>query len=387
MLLDVANLSEGGEQKIHMCTLPACFYAKQSANVERQKAAALQAGGIVIEGQKAESYIFPDGTPRHDSGMVNLDQVPTAAEIVGDKKAPKWRAMVEGKVGPVTMANKTDGSETQHEAEVRVKPVVVIDAKGRAHHLVERKLAIEAAKANGYGDVFTAKSKRQSAPRNGVDAASKDAEKKRKDKEQAKKKFDAAVAVAAVEELVVEIAKQRVMDVDVAGALLEVAIFHAAFDAKDFVCARRAIEVIKGDHEKALRVYAKTLDPQRMPGFVIELLLAGWVKASGIEAPGFIALAEEMDLDLKGIREMVKAQLAAPKSKAKPKKPEPPPKPVRDLIGELAPKHGIKSLVKLDDLSMKTVGKPYEALQGPELTQLVEAIKALPLAEKKGGAK
>lgn len=385
---NTANMPDSADGKMHLCTNPACYQAKMTHHVEAVKSAAVKAGKLVIEGEQARRYIYHDGTPGYQTGMVSLDEAPSAAEVVGERKPPKWRKLLAGKASGEIVSGRTEEGEAikgKVEGEIKVPTTVVFDSKGRAHELVDRKLAIEVARKNGYTDLF---SPRASRAKSGAQAEQQE----REAAERAKQKLESATASAALGELVAEIGKRGISEAAWWG-ILELAYFHAGSDGEAFLCQRRGLEVKKSElghpeKEKAIRAHAETLLPASLPGLAIELLLAGWMKHRGVEAPGFAAMAKVFELDVKAIKARVKAEVAE-KKKPKPKKAkkEPPPKPVRELIGELAPKHGLKTLAAIDDLAMKTCGRPYDVLQGGELTALLDAIKELPVPEKKAKAK
>ncbi len=380
-----ANMPESAEQKFALCTLPTCYGAKLAEAVAAVKTAALAAGAIVIEGERGKRLIYHDGTPNYDTGMVNLALAPAASEVVGQKKAPTWKKMLAGKVTvEVVEGREKDGTaikgKVSHAMEVR--PTVVIDAKGKAHWLVERKVAIEAAKKNGYADLFTAKASRSKAAPHSDQQA-------RDELDRAKKKLESAQAVACAEALSAEIAK-RGMHEDAWIALLDVALFHSATDAQAFLCLRRQLEVPKTkgepDREKAIRQHADTLTAERMPALVVELLLAGWMKSSGADAPGFVSMAKAFDLDVKAIKTRVIAAGAEAKKPKVKTKVEPPAKTVRELIGELCHKRKM-TLLQVNQVAQVAIGKNYEFAQGTELTLILHAIKELPIPQQKPKSK
>lgn len=352
-----ANMPEGRSQKFHFCTLPPCYLAKVEAHIEVVKDKALAAGAIVVESEIAHRYIQHDGVPKHESGYIDLNAKPHPGEVVSQKEAPAWREMVKG--------------------AVKIKPTVVFDEKGKEHWLAPRKLVIEAAKKNGFGEMFTAAASRsKSSP---PDAG----QVKRKAGENAASKLASAVGVRALEALVVEISKRGV-GAEAWPALLEIALFHSGEDALGYLINRRGL-TDGDDREKIVRASARKLEAARLPALVIELLLAGWMKLKGAEAPGFAALAVVYQLDLPAIRAAAKAALGEKaKPKAKPGKPE---RPIREMIAESAHRHGLTTMASIDALAKKECGKRYDFLKGNELTALLEAIKALPPAKKKGGAK
>lgn len=353
-----ANMPEAGEQRIHLCTLPTCYQEKLTANISHIKDKALNDGAVVVEGEKARRLIYPDGTPHHDSGMVNIATAPAAGEHVGTKKPPTWKKMLTGEVQP----NVT----------------VVIDEKGKAHHLVPRKLAVEAAIKNGFEDVFSARSGgRENNADNGQAA--------REAAERLKKKIESATAVAGMESLVSEISK-RGLGADAMAAMLEIALFHAAADALAFVCNRRSLTVVKNrndqpDREQAIRMHAETLLPECLTALIVEILLAAWVKCAGVGAAGFVAMAEAYEIDVAAIKAEVKAKNEGPKlPRAKIKKPDPEPKPVREFIAELAAKRNLTA-ADLDTIAQRTTGKTLADARGPELNAIADAVKETAVAE------
>jgi len=351
-----------GHVKTRLCTHPACYEAKVTAQVRATKDKALAAGNLVIEGQKARRYVHPDGTPHYESGMVRLDSQPSEGEVTGGRKAPTWKKLLSGEVKPQT--------------------IVVIDDRGKAHELVERKLAIEAARKNGYEDLFSARAMRASSPEH-ADRMQREAE------ERAKNKLELDTAKAAIGALVGEISKKGV-DADGWKAMLELGLFHAGADTEAFVCNRRELKWEKNQYgqpmrNEALRAHGESLGSDRLPAFVVELLLAGWVKSSGVECRGFAALAKVYGLDVKDIKARVKAGIKEEKKQAK----KPAKKTqeatevetVRQRIERLAnPRQMTTSALNL--LASRVLGKrfedkPWEQAKGGELNHILEEMEEL----------
>lgn len=364
-----ANMGEGEEgaalRSQHLCTNPGCYDAKVTTNVEAVKAKAVAEGKLVIQGAAANRYVYHDGTVQYNSGMVRLDQTPEASEINGGKTAPKWKKLITGEVKP--------------------KTVVVIDGKGKAYELVERKLAIEAAKKNGFADLFNARAGRGK----GGDPAAH-GQMDREAKERAEVKARSALAVAGLGALVGEIAKQGILE-GTWGALFEVALFHTGCDGEAFLCHRRELEVTKGefnrpDRESAIRVHKETLTPERLPALVVELLIAGWMKHRGIEATGFGALAAVYGVDLEALKvaakeEGKKKKVRSQKSEVSAKKAEPEPETVRAHIMRLAEPRGMTAGA-LEMLAAHVLGQPFESkpflnAKGNELTAILAAVEEL----------
>jgi len=345
-----ANMADGDGRKFPFCTLPTCFLAKVEAHIGQAKQKAVAAGALVITGDEASRYIHHDGAPKVESGMVDLDATPLPAEVVNSKGVKKWGEMTNG--------------------EVKVKPTVVFDEKGKAHWLAPRTQAIEAAKKNGFASVFSTSTRGDQGGHGKKD----EAETKRKQAEKVAAKLASAVAVHGLDALVVEIGKQGLL-AEAWPAMLQLAIFHSADDALAYLINRRGL-TDGDDRERIVLAYAKKLDPARLPGLVVELLLAGWVKLAGEKARGFELLAKVYALDMPAIRATAKESLAE-KPKPKPK-PEAPPKPVREVIADIALHRTLPEGMTLEAFAEKICGKPYADCAGTELTTVLDAVKALP---------
>ena len=323
---------EDVESKFHLCMNPACFMAKVQAHTSRVKQRALDSGALVVEGEKADRLIHHDGTPRYDSGFVRLDAKPEHGEIVGGKKAPPWKKMLAGMTTvDIVLDRDKDGTSIKGTATapVKVQPVVVIDSKGVAHELVERKLAIEAAKKNGYEDLFCTHASRA---KSSIDAnrLKADAEENRK------KKIQRSEVLLALRELTDLITAKGVPD-QAWFAMLEVVLQHAGADGEALVITRREIPIKKvngsPDKSKSICDYAeKRLNHgNEMAAFIIELLVAGLIRWQGIRAACFKKVAAVFELPLDGVEQKVKFEMAAAaKKKEKPEE-------IAPLAGEKKP--------------------------------------------------
>lgn len=295
---DGCPFSEAGKGKLRLCTNLECFREKGRLHVETVKRSATSAGALVVDGKHAEKYLYHDGTVRKESGMVKLSDAPPASEVNGTKAAPTWGKMLAGK---------------------EAKTVVVIDAKGKSHELVERKVALEVAKSNGFSDLLDAKAALASAAASqsgeGRDTAAAaraeaEAERARKDEaEKAKAKLEKAITTAALEELVVNLGKRQWGETQW-DAMFELAMLHAGSESLSLVAQRRKIKVGEaGSRDEFLRDYNNGLEPARRPGLVVELLLAGLMKHSGIGCKAFRAFSKACEVDLDAVAARVKKEV------------------------------------------------------------------------------
>lgn len=308
---DGCPFSEAARGKIPICTNLECFREKVRLHVDGVKHAATQAGSLVVEGKLAEKYLYHDGTVKAESAMVKVTDAPPASEVNGTKKAPTWKAMLDGKGAKLT---------------------VVIDAKGNAHELVERRVALAVAKSNGYADLLdaqaalsTASAAQSGEGRDTAAAARAEAEQERERKDGAAKekaKLEKLTTAAALDALIVEVgihfAAAAVPNKKVWPALIELALTHAGSESELLVCSHRKLD--KSDAAKAIRDYAAGLvekgESQRLPGLFVELLLAGLMKHAGVGCKAFAELAKALAVDVGEIKAAVKAEVAEKKKGA-----------------------------------------------------------------------
>jgi len=181
---------------------------------------------------------------------VKLDAKPDASDRAGnidEKKVPSWRKLVTGETTP---------------------PVVIaVDKHGNVHELVERKLALEAARQNDNDQYLSVGSR-------GRSVQDEDAKAKRK-AENDKIKERIKVSTAILAELVMECEKGEPVPVrdDVLLALRPMAIRHAASAGCLLFCKRRGID--RGDNVyKAAEAEMDKVDTGALWGMIIELLVA-----------------------------------------------------------------------------------------------------------------
>ena len=314
---DGCPFSEAAKGKLRLCTNLECFREKARLHVDTVKRTAASTGALVVDGKHADKYLYHDGTVRKESGMVKLSEAPPASEVNGTKAAPTWGKMLAGK---------------------EAKTVVVIDAKGKAHELVERKVALEAAKANGYSDLLDAKAQMATAAASqsgeGRDTAAAaraeaDAERARKDdaaKEKAK--LEKLTTAAALDALIVAVGivfsatnyAPGAVNKKLWVAMIELALTHAGSESEALVCLRRKLDKT-GSHAEVIRDYAGGLvekgESQRLPGLFVELLLAGLMKHAGVGCKAFVELAKALDVDVGKIKSAVKAEVSEKQKGAK----------------------------------------------------------------------
>ena len=299
--LNSANRQDDDIERGHitMCMNPACYQLKVDAHVRGAMRAAESAGDKLVTGKAAAKLLGWEGDVLSGTGLVKLNEKPTG-ELVGAKKAPNWEKMLGG--------------------EVKAQVTTVIDAKGRVFRLVDRKQAIEAAKVNGFKDLFVAGAEKKASPREQDDVKMKE----RQAKEREQGKLDTATAAAWVQSLVEHIATKG-LNAKSWLLLLSLAIGHAGSDGRKWTINRRGLESVKvkdkwrgeiSNDEKTLETHARTLDEAGIIAFVVELMLSQGMRWHGVKDESLIALCTACGIDLAAIEARVKAQMA---EKKKPK--------------------------------------------------------------------
>ncbi len=237
-----------------MCTDLKCFGAKVQATQDRLATAAKAKGMTVLsaaDGKKLFSKRY-DGTYHltHGAGYVDPGDTP-GYDIVSDpQKAGKWKSLVKGKEVPI---------------------VVAFDETGAMHELMDRKLAVTAAKANK-PEVF-----RQRETSSG-NAEMKKQEEQRKLEQEIK---DVAFS-GLMDELVQKIEKDKLeksLGLIFGRCLVDYALdLVEAYYSDDIILAvltRRGVQVKEEeDSRQALEKYLKTFKtPQSLAAIAMELLL------------------------------------------------------------------------------------------------------------------
>lgn len=122
-----------GKARGYTCLNPSCYDAKQQAHVRMVERLA-QGQGTKVLGQASRVFQSWNNEVDPSSGYVDLKDTPSAHLLRDVKaKAPKWEQIVKDAGVPV---------------------VVAFDGESRVRHLVESKVAVEAAKRSKHADIF-----------------------------------------------------------------------------------------------------------------------------------------------------------------------------------------------------------------------------------------
>lgn len=274
----------GDVKRGDICTKPACYRGKCKAVFTRVSSAEARIPGskvIVDEAEATAVFSAHDGISLpYDSAFVDLHEKPAetfVSSAVDRTKLPTWDKLVAGLDVPRT---------------------IVQDRSGRMRTLVNRNLAIAAAKENGEDIFVSGLGGRAPAANAGETAARKKAE--------AEQKRQLAVGVAASTALRRAIVKRGVLETKaVPAALLDLAIAAAGADGVWF--ALKALDVKKGVDQTSEQAYAKaimkTTEPKEMLALAVELLYARGLRVNGVDkSPEFVALCAAYGIDLKALK-------------------------------------------------------------------------------------
>lgn len=239
------------------CLNPACYRLKVEAHAADAIRQAREDGCEVMPAEVFRRYAYDDGTMRHNSPYVCLDHKPAYADLapgLDAKKAPVWGKLVSGADAPT---------------------LVAVDAKGHVHRLMERKIAIAAAQANGKERVLSTSAGR------GVSAQEtdyRDQQKREREKAKARGKLAHAVLGALVSEI------ERVgLKVGFWEAVLGLALANANATARAYVVARRGLD----SDPSTLVALADDVTGNSALALVVELLSAeGFSYATSPHAGG-----------------------------------------------------------------------------------------------------
>jgi ParB/RepB/Spo0J family partition protein len=117
----------------NVCVNPTCFRAKQDAFWARAVTEAEKSGQKVLSDTEAEKHFYHGGELKYSSGYVEAGSRPDAYELRdGVKKAPTWEKIASA-------------------GETTAPIVLARDPSGKVHRLVDRSLAVAAAKENKLG--------------------------------------------------------------------------------------------------------------------------------------------------------------------------------------------------------------------------------------------
>lgn len=284
----------GDVKRGDVCTDPAC-YAEKCAQVFA-RAAAKNAGAKVLSAKESAALFAPhDGTTlAYDGPFVDVDTKPAAGLVraeVEDTKLPTWSRLIDGKGVKITLAQ---------------------DRSGRVRHLVERELAIAAAKENGekifVGGVGHTPAAAVS-PANAADKARKAA--------QQRQELITLAAARALYDAMVKTAHPK-WSTDVGEVVMWLAFDHAGADGAWFVLKRRGIKKpVDRTTEETLTKELHKLPETEWTSQAIELLYARDIRFNGVEKnERFQKLAELFKVDLAQVKTDALATLKAPKPAA-----------------------------------------------------------------------
>lgn len=237
----------------HFCLNTVCFKKKVEVNVAATLVKAQAQGCKILNEAETKKAMSESGYLHHNSAFVKLEEKPEYSDrnhAMDEKKVPTWEKIAMGK-------------------DAAPPVVVAVDKNGKVHRLVERKLAVEAARKNGTEKFLSLGSGR------GRSKQEADVDERRK-REAEKAKVRSAQARAVMAGIVASVVKDAAKAV--AGFFangLRLAVRHAGHAGCTFVAKRREIEVPKnksvGD---AVEKWGEKLKGDELTGLLFELLLS-----------------------------------------------------------------------------------------------------------------
>ena len=292
----------GDAKRGDICTDPAC-YAEKCARVFARAAAKVKDTGAKVLAAKESAALFAphDGTTLvYDGKYVDVDTKPAAGLVraeVEDAKLPTWARLIEGQ---------------------GVQTLLAQDRSGRVRTLVDREIAITAAKENGekifvsgVGHAPTA----AASPAAAADKAQKAA--------QQRKELLTLASARALYAAMVTTAKPK-WTTDVGEVVMWLAFDHAGADGAWFVLKRRGIKKpVDRTTEETLTKELHRLAPEEWTAQAIELLYAREIRFNGVEKnESFQKLAKLFGVDLAKVKaEALATPKAALAAVTPPKKP------------------------------------------------------------------
>jgi len=238
------------------CLNPACYQKKVDIHVAAELVRAKDEGCRVLSDKEAEKAVNDNGSLTYQSPYVKLDEKPDAtdrAHAVEEKKCPTWEKIVDGMAKP--------------------EVVIAVDRRGHVHRLVERKVALAAARKNGTEKYLSLTSGR------GRSSQGADFDEQKK-KDAAKAKLRGAQGKAVLEAMVngfqrVCVNLHEVLDERFWRAMLPISVRHAGHAGCTLVSKHLSIEVPKNKSvSAAVEAYGETQTGVILAGFNFELLLA-----------------------------------------------------------------------------------------------------------------
>lgn len=274
----------GDTKRGDICTKPACYRRKCKSVFTRQSAIEANKPGTKVITDDAEAqtlFAAHDGVSLpYDSHFVDLFEKPAetfVSNAVDRSKLPTWEKLTDGQDVPRTIAQ---------------------DRSGRMRTLVNRNLAIAAAKENGE-DIFVSGLGVRAPAANAATTAAR----KKADAEQRRQLTVACAASTALRRAIV---KRGLLETKaVPAALLDLAIAAAGADGVWF--ALKALDVKKGVNQTSEQAYEKAIgnisDPREMLALAVELLYARALRVNGVEkVPPFVAICAAYGVDLKAVK-------------------------------------------------------------------------------------
>lgn len=292
----------GDAKRGDVCTDPTCYAAKCAQVFARAAAKVKDAGAKILTPKESAALFAPhDGTTlAYDGKYVDVDTKPAAGLVraeVEDANLPTWSRLIEGQ---------------------GVKITLVQDRSGAVRTLVERELAIAAAKENGE-KIFVGGVGHTPAAADSSASATEKAQKAA----QARQELITLASARALYAAMVKAAGKNV------GAVSEIVMWlafdHAGADGAWFVLKRRGIKKpVDRTTEETLTKELHKLADTEWAAQSIELLYAREIRFNGVEKnERFQKLAKCFGVDLAKVKAEALATpkttlaAAAPKAKAK----------------------------------------------------------------------
>lgn len=290
------------------CMNPACFRSKMDAHWKRARANAEESKLKVLTPAETKRVFADNGRVLPQAGLVKLDEA-VPAEIVGHydaRKTPTWRQVLEG-------VDIADGLSLAR------------DPKGRVVELIDRRVAVEAAKAHPkHGRMFE-----------GVRASGKRALTDEEKAQREREAFDVRVKKRAQLVLLTHLSEQalaRGMDVEASRVILDLALREAGMDGCRLMAEWLRLEVTAPQGMTLMQTHYRTAILEHVAArdggkpeaevMVMIALLSRWVKNSGLDVDLLEPVEKFFGFDDKTILAMAKAEVQAEMStraaKAKP---------------------------------------------------------------------
>ncbi|XHR27532.1 MAG: ParB/RepB/Spo0J family partition protein [Chthoniobacteraceae bacterium] len=288
------------------CLNVPCFSRKVEINVASRLEKAKANGAKILSDKEAEKVVYESGQLRYGTPYVKLSEKPGFEDLangVKEKKVPTWKKLVSGESAPPL--------------------VIAVDGHGHIHELVERKLALEAARLNGNEKLLSLGSGRGRSLQEEDVKAQKKAE---REKQRERERYSNAVMAA----LVGAVEEEGAGGAAFWEAMRAIARRHAGSVGCIYFCKRRGIDRGKDVYDVVFEALKKK-ENSALAGMIVELLFAqdwAWAQspnAGGNEVPdNALPLLKHYEIDLAAIKKQVKEEAKAeaeakkmPKGKAK----------------------------------------------------------------------